>query len=102
MALDLKEVAAIAEYARLALSPEELEHLMSSLNNDLDGILSVLATCDVTDVEPTFHPTGGHVNVMRDDVPMPSMTIEDALMNACDAHERFFRVPSILGKSGDY
>jgi aspartyl-tRNA(Asn)/glutamyl-tRNA(Gln) amidotransferase subunit C len=46
-------------------------------------------------VEPTSHvlPLS---NVVRDDIPGPSIPREDALMNAPDHTEKFFRVPKII------
>ena len=35
-------------------------------------------------------------NVMRDDIPRPSIPKEDALMNAPDHTEKFYRVPKII------
>lgn len=84
----------IAGLARLSVSEEEKELFSSQLN----GILSYmekLNELDTKDVEPTSHVLSLS-NVMRDDMPGNSIPREDALMNAPDHTDKFYRVPKII------
>lgn len=98
--LSEEDVRGIAEYARIALSPEELTEMTSYLN-DAIAILEPIRTYDVTGVDPTFHPIGDLSNVMRADVVEKGLDLDTALSNAGSSQGRYFRVPSILGDGGD-
>jgi len=50
---------------------------------------------DTKGIEPTSHVLTLS-NVMRDDIPRPSIPKEDVLMNTPDHTEKFFRVPKII------
>lgn len=102
MALTHDDVAGIAEYARIALTAEELA-AMTTYMNEAIGLLQPIREYDLEGVEPTFHPIGSLANVMSHDVPDASgraLPIEEALMNAGSRRERAFRVPQILGDEG--
>ncbi len=84
----------IATLARLSLSEKEKE----LFGGQLEGILSYmekLNELDTKDVDPTSHVLAIH-NVTRDDFPAPSLDREDALSNAPDKTEKFYRVPKII------
>ena len=83
MALTTEDVAGIADYARIALTPDELQE-MTTYMNEAVALLEPIREYDLDGVEPTFHPIGGLSNVMR----------------AGSARDRYFRVPSILGDDG--
>jgi len=89
-----EEIEHIASLARLSLTEKEKELFGSQLSSILD-YMEKLNELDTRNVEPTSHvlPLS---NVMRDDVPGPSIAREDALMNAPDHTEKFFRVPKII------
>ena len=102
MALSQEDVAGIADYARIALTPEELEEMTTYMNEAVD-LLEPIREYDLEGVEPTFHPIGDLSNVMGEDVVDDSeraLPIEVALHNAGSSHDRYFRVPSILGDMG--
>ena len=96
MALTEKDVAGIAGYARIGLTPDELTE-MTTYMNDAIGMLDPVLQYGEADVPPTFHPIGDLSNVMGADVVVPGLSIEDALLDAPSARDRYFRVPSILG-----
>lgn len=100
MALSEKDVASIAEYARIGLTAEELSEMTSYMNDAIDMLEPVLKYGEA-DVPPTFHPIGDLSNVMRADEEKPGLSLEDALLDAPATHERSFRVPSILGDGSD-
>ena len=99
MALSEKDVRGIAEYAKIALTDDELTEMTAYMNNAV-SILEPILQYDRPDVEPTFHPIGSLSNVMRDDglEPARDLPLDVALENAGSARDRYFRVPSILGE----
>lgn len=99
MPLSREDVAGIAEYARIALSEGELDE-MTSYMNDAIALLDPILAYDLEGVEPTFHPIGELTNVVRDDVVVAGLTLEEALANAGSRRERSFRVPAILADGG--
>ena len=91
MAIDRDEVLHVARLARLALTDEEVERLGAQLNAILEAVGKV-AELDLEDVEPTAHPLDV-VNVWAEDDPRPSLPVDEALANAPDREEGFFKVP---------
>ena len=91
MALSRDEVLHVARLARLALTEEELERLGEQLSAIVEAVGTV-GELDLSDVPPTSHPLD-LVNVWADDEPRPSLAPEDALANAADREQDFFRVP---------
>lgn len=84
----------IAKLARLSVTDEEKE----LFGSQLEGILAYmekLNELDTKNVEPTSHVLSLS-NVMRDDIARPSIPREDALMNAPDHTDKFYRVPKII------
>ena len=94
MTITHKDVIHVAKLARLELSAEEQEHFTEQLN----AILSYAEKLNELDTEH-IHPTS-HVlklvNVMRDDVIRPSLTIEQVMKNAPEEEDDQFRVPAVL------
>ena len=102
MALRKEDVAGIADYARIALTPDELQE-MTTYMNEAVALLEPIREYDLDGVEPTFHPIGDLSNVMGADVADTTdraLDIDTALSNAGSARDRYFRVPSILGDDG--
>ncbi len=89
-----EDVLHVARLARLELSEPELEKMREQLNSILTYI-DRLKELDVAGVEPTSHAVP-MVNVMRDDVVVPSFPREEMLANAPDRVGDFFRVPRII------
>lgn len=88
------DVEHIAHLARLSFTEEEKE----KFGNQLSSILTYvekLKELDTSSVEPTFHVLAMN-NVMRGDYLRPSLSKNDALMNAPDRAEEFYRVPKII------
>ena len=102
MALSREDVQGIADYARIALTDEELDEMTTYMNEAVD-LLEPIRQYDLEGVEPTFHPIGDLSNVMADDVPdteVRHLSVDVALKNAGASRDRSFRVPSILGDQG--
>ena len=91
MAISRDEVLHVARLARLELTDEEVERFTAQLSAILEAVAKV-SELDLSDVQPTAHPLDV-VNVWADDEPRPSLPVEDALANAPDRHDGFFKVP---------
>jgi aspartyl-tRNA(Asn)/glutamyl-tRNA(Gln) amidotransferase subunit C len=92
MAISDDQVRHVARLARLALTDDELERFREQLSAILEAVGTV-AELDLADVEPTAHPLD-LVNVFADDVPEPSLALEDVLANAPDPEDGAFGVPA--------
>lgn len=104
MALSERDVRGIADYARIALTDEELTEMTTYMNGAITGVLEPVLQYGEADVPPTFHPIGDLSNVMGADVADDprALPIDVALSNAGASRDRYFRVPSILGaEEGD-
>jgi aspartyl-tRNA(Asn)/glutamyl-tRNA(Gln) amidotransferase subunit C len=90
--IDRDQVLHVARLARLALTDEEVERMSSELSAVL-GHIENISQLDLEGVEPTSHVVSVD-NVLRDDVPRPSLPREVVLEVAPDASDSGFRVPS--------
>ncbi len=95
MSVTLKEVEHIAELARLKFSKEELENFTHQLNQILE-YMEKLNELDTKNIEPLSHPIEGN-NIFREDKLKPSINREQALKNAPDRDDGFFKVPKVIG-----
>ena len=94
MEISKEQVEHVAKLARLEVSEDE----KAMFARQLSGILTYmdqLKEVDTEGVEPTATvlPTE---NVWREDAVKPSLTQEQALANAPDKADGFFRVPKII------
>ncbi len=84
----------LAQLARLSVSDNE----KTLFANQIDSILSYMDKLNelyTGNVEPTSHVISLS-NVVREDLPKDSLEREDALMNAPDRTDKFYRVPKII------
>ena len=82
----------MARLSRLRLTDQEVDSLAGELSSILDHV-DRLAEVDIEGIEPTSHVVPLE-NVLRDDVPRPSLERDRALAQAPDPHDGAFRVPS--------
>lgn len=94
MSLSPEEVLHIARLARVALSPADVDRFAAQLSGILDHF-AALAAVDTEGLEPTAHPLP-LTNVMRADVVTASLTLGEAIANAPEAEDGFFRVRAVL------
>ena len=94
MAVTIKDVEYIADLARLKFSKEEIENFTKQLNQILE-YMDKLNELDTANVEPLSHPVEG-TNVFRDDKVEESINREEALKNAPESDEVFFKVPKVI------
>jgi len=95
MSVTKKDVAYIAELAKLRFTEAEQEKMTTELNAILHYV-DKLNEVDTDGVEP-LSSIHDQVNVLREDCLKPSLDNEEALKNAPDRQERFFRVPKFIG-----
>jgi aspartyl-tRNA(Asn)/glutamyl-tRNA(Gln) amidotransferase subunit C len=86
----------VARLARLALTDEELDTFTGQLAAVLDHARDV-ESLDVAGVPPTAHPLP-LVNVLRPDVPVPSLDRGEVLGAAPAVEDDRFAVPPVLGE----
>jgi aspartyl-tRNA(Asn)/glutamyl-tRNA(Gln) amidotransferase subunit C len=91
------DVAHVARLARLDLTDDELERFTGQLGAVLEHAADI-AALDIADVPPTAHPLP-LVNVLRDDVPRPSLDRHEVLAQAPAVEGGRFKVPPILGEA---
>lgn len=84
----------LSRLARLSLSDEEKELFDNQLNSIL-SYMDQLNELDTGNVEPTSHVISIS-NIVREDLPWTSLDREDALSNAPDHTDKFYRVPKII------
>lgn len=94
MQLTLGEVRHVAELAKLHLTEAEVAEYAEQLSEILAYAESLRAV-DTSGVPPTPFVLPLE-NVMREDVPEPGLTNEQALANAPDSTDGFFRVRAVF------
>ncbi|MFN2186899.1 MAG: Asp-tRNA(Asn)/Glu-tRNA(Gln) amidotransferase subunit GatC [Anaerolineae bacterium] len=98
MRLSLAQVEHVAQLAQLTLSDQEKELFCEQLSSILE-YAQRLQELDTSAIPPTATVLPLE-NVMRDDQIRPSLPLEDALANAPDTENNYFRVPVILEGEG--
>jgi aspartyl-tRNA(Asn)/glutamyl-tRNA(Gln) amidotransferase subunit C len=96
--IDKKEVEHIAKLARLELTEKEKELFTNQLA-EIVLYFEKLQELDIEGVEPTCH-VEQISNRMREDIPLPSLSLEDALTNAPESEANHFRVPLVVKDIG--
>ncbi len=84
----------VSKLARLSVSENEKKLFGEQLSSILQYV-EKLNELNTTNIEPTSHVLSLS-NVMRDDVLQGTIPREDALMNAPDRTDEFYRVPKII------
>jgi aspartyl-tRNA(Asn)/glutamyl-tRNA(Gln) amidotransferase subunit C len=90
--IDREQVLHVARLARLRLTDDEVGRMGEELSTILDHI-EKLNELDLEGVEPTSHVIELE-NVLREDVPRPSLERDKAMEQAPDSAGGGFRVPS--------
>ena len=88
------EVRHVARLSRLHLSDEAVSHFTSQLAQVLDYV-NKLGELDVERVEPLTTAVD-MANVLREDAEQPGLPVDQALANAPDQSEPYFKVPKVL------
>ncbi len=88
------DITRVSELANIPLTDAEKIKLSAELTQTLDYIKD-LNTIDTKSIEPTSQVTG-LINILREDDAAPSLSQEQALQNAHQTHNGFFKVSAIL------
>jgi len=96
MSLTLDQVRKVAILARLELPEDDLVRMQSQLSAILDYVAQ-LDELNTDGVEPMAHPLPIQ-NVFRPDVPVPSLSPNEALQNAPkrEKGKDYFSVPAVF------
>lgn len=95
MALSKEQVRHVANLARLKVDDDGVALFQEQLNQILE-VVDRLQAVDTEGVRPTAHVLELK-NVLREDRPEPGLTNAEALANAPDRQEGYFKVPKIVG-----
>ena len=98
MSLQANDISRIAHLARLALTPEQSERMLTQLNDFFD-IVEQMNAVDTTGVAPLAHPTAviDHVALrLRDDVASEPNRREANQQSAPAVERGLFLVPKVI------
>ena len=98
-ALTRDAVLRVARLARLTLDESEVEALAEHLGQVLEYV-RILDQADTEGIEP-LAGASERSDVLRDDVPVRSLTRRQALSGAPRHDDRFFLVPPVLDTSAE-
>jgi aspartyl-tRNA(Asn)/glutamyl-tRNA(Gln) amidotransferase subunit C len=93
--LSRSDVEHVAHLARLGLTDGEIGLLQGQLNHILEQYAK-LAELDTEAIPPTAQ-TIELENILRQDVVVPSLPVDEVLRNAAESSGGFIVVPAILG-----
>jgi aspartyl-tRNA(Asn)/glutamyl-tRNA(Gln) amidotransferase subunit C len=93
--LSRADVEHVAYLARLGLTDDELARLEGQLNHIVDQY-AILARLDTEAIAPTAQ-TIELENILREDEPRPSLSVEDVVGNAPVRQDGYIVVPAIIG-----
>jgi aspartyl-tRNA(Asn)/glutamyl-tRNA(Gln) amidotransferase subunit C len=91
-----EDVQHVALLSRLEVTAEEIEVFTSELNAILSHV-EELQRKDVSNVQPLFHPLALE-NVLREDEPRASLSLDAVLSNAPEREDDGFRVPPVIAQ----
>lgn len=94
MKLSVEEVRHVAELAKLELSDEEINQFAVQLSAILDYAEQIQGV-DTSSVPPTPYVLPLH-NVMAEDAVGACLPVADAVANAADSADGYFRVRAIF------
>jgi aspartyl-tRNA(Asn)/glutamyl-tRNA(Gln) amidotransferase subunit C len=96
MSLSADEVRKVANLARLELSDADVATMARQLSAIVDYI-NQLQHVNTDGIEPLAHALDVH-DVFRDDMPSPSLGVDEALANAPAREDNFYSVPAVFGE----
>jgi len=92
--IDSKTVKRIAELSRLSFTDTEIDAFTHEFATIVHAI-EAINTLDLNGVEPMSHVLD-LPNVFRDDISSESLSVKQALENAPNKNETFFKVPKVM------
>ena len=97
MSVTIKDVEKIARLAKMKFTEGEITKLQGEMNEVLGYIDTINQIPGLEDVKP-LENINDTENVFREDVSEVCLTKEEALRNAPEKTENFFKVPKVLDK----
>ena len=94
MTVDKQLISRLEHLARLELSEEERAGILKDLNNILQ-MVEKMNEVNTDDVEPLVY-INEISNVWREDVVEGQVSREEALKNAPEKNDEFFKVPKMI------
>jgi aspartyl-tRNA(Asn)/glutamyl-tRNA(Gln) amidotransferase subunit C len=94
MKLSREEVLHIARLARLGITDTDVDKMQAQLSNILDNF-EILSGVDTDGVPPTAQSIALQ-NVLREDKPVASLSVDDVMANAPRREGEFFKVNAVL------
>jgi len=95
--ISLEKVSYIAKLADLPFTNQEKKQIGKDLSEVIDFNMNLLGKVETKNVEPTAH-VSGITSRMRTDDPEPGLSQSEALSNARETHNGFFKVEAVLGE----
>lgn len=87
----------LSNLAKLSFEGEKKEKIKKDLVK-MVGLMDKLKEVNTDDVEPLIYLTD-EINVLREDIPLETITHEEALKNAPKKDSDYFRIPKVIDKS---
>jgi len=97
MSIQQADILKLAHLARLKMTEEEATAMQADMVKILEFV-SQIEAMDLDGVEPLVY-LSDRENVLRDDQSNEAMTQKQALSNAPDANNDYFKVPRFMDKS---
>ena len=94
MTVDKQLISRLEHLARLELSEEERTGILKDLNNILQ-MVEKMNEVNTDNVEPLVYMNDA-VNVWREDEVQGQVSREEALKNAPEKNDEFFKVPKMI------
>ena len=91
--VDVEEVKAVAENARIKVTDEEAEEFTEDFQEIL-GMFETLDQVDTEDVEPSFHPVETESKT-REDKKEATLEREEVFQNTENEEDEYFKGPSV-------
>ena len=93
--ISIEQVRHVAKLSRLAIDEERTRRFAGQLESILEYVAQI-SEVDVSGVEPMAHALPLK-NVLREDVVVSALPVENVLQNAPETDGAFFKVPKVIG-----
>ena len=90
--MEIKEIEHLAELSKLKFTQEELEDFAK----DFESLVELADIVKNADIQGVRQINIVDMNLLREDIPQPSMPAEVLLQNAPDCQKNSFAVPRIM------
>jgi aspartyl-tRNA(Asn)/glutamyl-tRNA(Gln) amidotransferase subunit C len=94
--ITLDELKHIAHLARLEINPDKENYLAEQLS-ETASYIDILGKLDTKNIQPTYQ-TNHLKNITRDDIIGKSLSQEDALSQAKDTYNGYFKTTATIKK----